>query len=207
MSKRGPRPDPAQAAKGYPGRRRSKANRDAEEAARVAALLAPIAPSAVDLPAMLQDPKYAPAAAVWRRIAPELRRTNRLTQADEFSFMQFCIYAQEWTAQTDDLHAKGFTQQIKTVAGGKMERRRPSTIDRQLAFDNGVKLSQKFGLTPVDMYDLFKGQRAAAETNPGLFGNREPGSPPPPKPEEMAPASRIGAMALHRSTPPGERPN
>ena len=208
MGKRGPKPDPTQAAKGYPGRRRTKADLAAEESSRIAALLAPIAPAVVDVPAMLQDPKYAPAAAVWRRIAPELRRTNRLTAADEFAFMQFCIYAQEWTAHTDDLHSKGFTQKIATVAGGKMERRRPSTFDRQQAFSNGAVLSAKFGLTPVDMYDLFKGQRAAAETNPGLFGKSEPGSPPPPKAEDQAPpASRVGSFGLHRSTPPGERPN
>jgi phage terminase small subunit len=142
-----------------------------------------------------------------RRLAPELRRTNRLSQADEFTFMQFCIYAQEWTAQTDDLHEKGFTQKIATVAGGKMERRRPSVFDRQQAFSNGMHLSAKFGLTPVDMYDLFKGQRAVVESNPTLFGKSEPGSPATPDPEAPPVASRVGSFGLHRSTPPGERPN
>lgn len=201
MGARGPKPDPAQAAKGYPGRRRSKADKAAQEASRVAALVAPVSAEVGALPAMLQEPKYAPAAEVWRRLAPELRRTNRLPRESEVLFLEFCIYAQEWVSQTDDLHTKGFTQRIKTVAGGTMERRRPMVLDRQQAFQNCLQLSPKFGLTPMDMYDLFKGQAAAAANNPGLFGQDRQA------PEPERPAGRIGGFGAHRSTPPPERPN
>ncbi len=193
---RGPKADPDQAAKGFPGRRRSKAQRAAERQARVEQLLAPRAASA-DLPEMLRDPKYAGAASLWRSLAPELRRTHRLPAESEFYFVQVCIYAQEWVEATDDLHAKGFSQQVTTVAGGKMERRRPKTFDRQQAFSNLQELSRKFGLTPTDMYDLFKGQAAVATNNPGLFGEDRK----PPEPERAA-TTRVGSLNAMRSAPP-----
>ena len=203
MSPRGPRPDPDQAAKGYPGRRRSKADRAAELAAQTARLLAP-GDAKADLPGMLTDAKYAPAAAVWRQLAPELRRTHRLPKEAEFFFVQLCVYAQEWVEATEDLHTKGFSQNISTVAGGKMERRRPKTLDRQQAYANCMELSGKFGMTPHDMYALFKGQAAVAPNNPGLFGDERKGPAPTPEPQ---PTSRIGSLGLQRSAPPGERVN
>ena len=217
MGTRGPKPDADQAAKGYPGRRKSRADKAAAEAAKVRKLLAPSAAQA-DLPAMLADPKYAPAAEVWRKLAPELRRTHRLPPEAEFQFVQFCIYAQEWVTVTDDLHLNGFTQQIKTVAGGKMERRRPISVDRQLAFDNCKDLSSRFGLTPTEMYSLFKGQAAVAPSNPGLFGEgRGAGAPAAQggdeleldgEPQPAAPAAgRIGSFGRLRSPPPGDLPN
>ncbi|HTK34562.1 MAG TPA: P27 family phage terminase small subunit [Caulobacteraceae bacterium] len=208
MGERGPAPDPDQAAKGFPGKRRSKAEKAALEQVRIAALLSPAVGATADLPALLQDPKYAAAAAVWRRLAPELRRTHRLPLESEFLFAQFCIYAQEWVQVTDDLHTKGFSQNINTVAGGKMERRRPKVFDRQQAFQNCTELSGRFGLTPADMYGLFKDQALVAARNPGLFGDDRkapaPGQDAPstePAPDVGQP-SRVGSMAGMRSPAP-----
>lgn len=200
MGARGPKADPAQAAKGFPGRRKSKAEKAAEESARLAKLLAPGEGGLVPLPVLLQDPKYAPAAALWKRLAPELRRTHRLPIEAEFYFAQLCIYGQEWVTATEDLHGpKGFSQSIATVAGGKMERRRPVTFDRQQAFSNLQLLSGRFGMTPMDMYDLFKGQALAAATNPGLFGEDRKGEQPAaPEPTN----GRLGGLSAMRSTPP-----
>lgn len=205
MGARGPKPDPAQAAKGYPGRRVAKADKVAADAAKLAALLAPSTNPEVNLPALLQDPKYQAAAVVWTRLAGELRRTHRLPKESEFFLVQLCIYAQEWVDATEDLHRVGFTQNVKTTTGGRMERRRPKTFDRQQAFSNMGELSRKFGLTPVDMYDLFKGQANAAATNPGLFGDER--SAPQPVEQQPVQTGRIGGLGALRSTPPGERPN
>jgi len=218
MGARGPKADPNQAAKGFPGRRKAKAKKVAITAAKLTRLLQPRAADA-ELPPLLQDPKYAPAAAVWRRVAPELRRTHRLPPESEFYFVQVCIYTQEWVSSTEDLHANGFTQDVQTVAGGTMERRRPKQFDRQQAYSNLMELSVKFGLTPNDMYSLFKGQAAVAMSNPGLFDEtrRAPVLPPAGQAadaetdEDAAPPpatpGRVGALAGMRSTPPGERPN
>ncbi len=204
MGERGPKPDADQAAKGYPGRRKSRADRAAIEAARVAVLLAPTV-AAAELPAMLADGKYAAAAAVWRKLAPELRRTHRLPKEAEDIFVMFCIYAQEWTTATEDLHTRGFTQSIKTVAGGRMERRRPQAQEREVARANVLELSGRFGLTPTDMHALFKGQAAVAANNPGLFGEDRRAAPEPDP--VIEPTTRIGSMSRLRSAPPGERPN
>lgn len=202
MGMRGPRPDPAQAAKGFPGRRKAKAQADAAKAAQVAEVTAPVEDAKADLPEMLKADRYAPAATVWRRLAPELKRTHRLPLESEFFFVQLCIYAQEWVDTTDDLHTHGFTQEVATVAGGKMERRRPKTLDRQQAYSNCLDLSARFGLTPHDLYSLFKGQAQVAATNPGLFGEgRQAEEPGPPT------SSRIGSLTRLRSEPPGGRPN
>lgn len=212
MGDRGPPPDPHQAAKGFPGKRKSKALRAAEQAAKIAALLAPSTGAVADLPAMLQDTKYAGAAAVWRRMAPELRRTHRLPPESEHIFLQLCIYLQEWVEATEDLHSRGFSQHISTVAGGKMERRRPKVFDRQQAFQNVQLLSGGFGLTPMDMYALFKDQALAMQKNPGLFGDERRTAAPAPasepaagEVEETPAASRIGSIDRMKSAPP--RPN
>lgn len=206
---RGPKPDPNQAAKGFPGRRKAKAKEAAAAAAHLVKLLAP-GSSLTDLPAILADKKYAPAAAVWRRLAPELRRTWRLPVEAEYGLVQFCIYWQEWVSATEDLHTNGFTQDVQTVAGDVMERRRPKTFDRQQAFSNIGELSVKFGLTPNDMYSLFKDQARVAETNPGLFGEGRKNDAPEPAAEADAPpavASRIGGLSARRSAPPPESLN
>lgn len=199
MGERGPRPDPDQAAKGFPGKRKSRALKAAEEAARVAQLLAPLIGPVAELPGMLQDVKFAPAAALWKRLAPELRSTHRLPKESEFIFVQLCIYAQEWVSMTEDLHDNGFTQSVETVKGGRMERRRPTTLDRQQAFNNVMDLSGRFGLTPHDLYSLFKDQAAAAVRNPGLFGEQRQEAPTP---ESDNQPGRIGGLNAFRSEPP-----
>ena len=197
MGARGPAPDPHQAAKGYPGRRRGKAKEAADRAAMGAALLAPRPVDDVDLPSMLRGELYEGAAHLWRKLAPVLRSTHRLPVESEHAFAMLCIYSQEWAVTTNDLHANGFAQSIKTVAGGKMERRRPMTLDRQQAFSNVLDLSRRFGLTPVDMYDLFKGQAAAATHNPGLFGDERQ-----ERPVDEVQETLVGSMAALRSGRP-----
>jgi hypothetical protein len=85
-----------------------------------------------------------------------------------------------------------------------MERRRPQVFDRQQAFSNIMVLSERFGLTPTDMYALFKGQALVAASNPGLFGDERKGPVPEPADDEEAPSptSRVGGMAALRSEPP-----
>lgn len=228
MGERGPKPDPDQAAKGYPGRRQAKADEAAQRAAKVAKLLEFRSAADVDVPPFLQDAMFDAAASIWRKLAPELRRTHRLPPESEINFMRFCVYAQEWFDATLDLHANGFEQHVGTVAGGSMERRRPKVFDRQQAHQDLMDLSADFGLTPGDMYVLFKGQAAVALTNPGLFTEGRKGLQAPALPFDQAgdidagddaegagasdqgaaSSSRIGGLAGMRSTPPGEpKPN
>lgn len=196
-----------QKAKGNPrsGGRETKAVKDRKARfAKVCELLAPVAGGLdVPPPAFLSEPGFEAALAVWRRLAPELKRTNRLPVDSREAFAVYCTNYAEWLEAQIDINDGGRTQRVKTVAGGVMERDRPAMRHRQQAFDNILKMSERFGLTPRDMYSLFKDQAAAAHNNPGLFGEQLPAPKPAEKaPETTAPAGVIGTAKLHKSAPP-----
>jgi phage terminase small subunit len=171
----GRRTDPpaVQKAKGSPGRRKSAVAKREEEIARVAELLgsAPADGSDPNAPPALIDrgPMFAAAIAVWKLMAPRLSPTHRLREHHRPLFAMFCVYYAEWVLANEDIAEKGTTQSVATVAGGKMERIRPIVKIRDSAFDQVLKLSARFGLTPSDEYDLFRSQQVAAALNPGLF--------------------------------------
>lgn len=173
-------PDPpgAQEAKGHPGRRVSAIRRREAEAERVAELLAAAPAEGIDPaapPALIdRGPLTAAAIAVWRDLAPKLASTHRLHPQHRPLFAIFCVYFAEWVIANEDVLRNGYTQSVKTVAGGRMERTRPIVAIRDKAFDQVMKLSDRFGLTPSDEYALFKDQAIAAAQNPGLF-DRRPG--------------------------------
>lgn len=209
----GRRADPpaVQKAKGNPGRRKGAVAKREEEIARVAEILAsaPADPADPNAPPALIDrgPMFAAAIAVWKLMAPRLSGTLRLQQQHRPIFAMFCVYYAEWVIANEEIVRHGLTQNVKTVAGGSMERIRPIVKIRELAFDQVLKLSARFGLTPSDEYDLFKSQQIAAALNPSLFGD---GPARHADKEDSAPApggSLVGALKGMDSAPPGQRPN
>lgn len=168
---KGRKADPLQAAKGHPGRRRSAVAKREDEAQRVAKLLAANASSDPSVPpaTLDQGPLYAGAVAVWKELAPRLARTHRLSDTHKPIFAMLCTYYADWVSLNDQLKREGRTQSVKTVAGGAMIRDHPAVRQSQQCFENVLKLSAQFGLTPHDEYDLFKNQALAFATNPGLF--------------------------------------
>jgi P27 family predicted phage terminase small subunit len=190
-------PPAVQKAKGNPGRRKSAVAKREAEIARVADILASAPADAADPnapPAMIdRGPLFAAAIAVWKLMAPKLSGTHRLQPQHRPLFAMFCVYYAEWVAANEDVMANGTTQSVPTIAGGpgsSMERIRPIVKIRDAAFDQVLKLSAKFGLTPTDEYDLFRQQQSAAFLNPGLFG-REPEKQ---KEESDAPPADAGGM-------------
>lgn len=199
-------PPEVQEAKGNPGRRKGKVKTRAANAQRIAELLSSAPTGDLLTPPILSDPMFAPALAVWRELAPGLAKTHRLPAESRMIFVQLCVYMAEWLEAQVDVAENGFTQKVKTVAGGVMERKRPVLDRRERAFDNVQRLSAQFGLTPHDMYALFKDQAGVATTNPGLFGRDD--KPANPVRDDAAPTkSVVGAAARLRSTPPPPRPN
>lgn len=197
-------------ARGYPGKRKSKADAALEQAARLAEMLAAAPAGSGDplAPPGFIDARSAPALRIWRDLAPTLVATGRLTEEDRFVFAQFCVYAGEWVAANEEVLNKGFAQRVKTVAGGYMERTRPAVAIRERAFDVVCKLAEKFGLTPRDRYSLFKDQSAAGLG--GLFGQSHPRPSGEADPEQGAAAGPaeddpIGLLGRMDSAPP--RPN
>lgn len=212
----GRRPDPPglQAAKGNPGKRQSKVKSRAAEAERIAVLLSSASTGDVLSPPILSDKMFAPALAVWRDLAPVLAKTHRLPKESHLIFVQLCVYMAEWLSAEVDIAENGYTQAVATVAGGVMERKRPVVDRREKAFENVMRLSGHFGLTPHDMYSMFKDQAQVAQTNPGLFdqgGSRATsGSIAAQTEEPDAPAARstvVGSAGRLRSAPPGTLPN
>lgn len=201
----GRRPDsPAmQKAKGNPGRRISRQQREAAERNAAAAELAaqPVGTS-VEPPERLRGENYAGALAVWRELGPELERTNRLQPVHRHAFAMFCIYIAEWWQACDDLAAGGRSQHVKTVAGGSMERDRPAVRWRAEAYSAAMDAAKHFGLTPREEYALFKDQSTVVRENPGLFGR---GSAAPDAANDAAPAGpikTIGRLSSLKSEPP-----
>lgn len=211
----GRRPDPPQVqkAKGNPGRRKSAVAKREEEIARVAKLLAdsPVDPANPLAPPAIIDrgPMSAAAIAVWEQMAPKLASTHRLQHHHRFIFAMFCVYFAEWVTANEDCLTKGLTQSVATVAGGSMERIRPIVKIRDAAFDQVMKLSPKFGLTPMDEYDLFKQQQIAAGLNPGLFDStpQKQSEAPTETPPAQGSGAMIGALKRLDSKPPANQVN
>ena len=158
------RPDPPelQAEKGYPRRRQSKTDKQIAQAEEIAALLA-AAPHEGGLspPALLMDPRCAGALKVWREYAPQLTRLHLLRDTDRHTFAVFCVAVAEYTEAHLDIITKGYSQAVPAVAGGKMERLRPSVKRREAAQATIMELATRFGLTPTDYYNLMHRQSQA----------------------------------------------
>lgn len=205
-------PPALQKAKGNPGRRKSAVAKRQEEIERVAKLLAdaPADPADPNAPPALIDrgPKFKASIAVWKLLAPKLSTTHRLQPQHRPLFAVFCVYFAEWALAQEDIAKNGHVQDVKTTVGGSMERIRPIVKIRDAAFDQLMKLSPKFGLTPTDEYALFKDQQVAALLNPGLFDDRPDrpapaaDAPPPAAEEAAAQGSLIGAGKRMDSAPP-----
>jgi P27 family predicted phage terminase small subunit len=218
----GRRPDGpgVQAAKGHPGKRKSKVKERLTQVEHVAKLLAEAPASGPDVlspPAFIADAKSNGALAVWKQLAPRLRETHRLSPTHRLTFAMFCSYFAEWVWAQADIETNGYTQTVPLTGNhGVMERLRPSVKIREIAFGAVMDLSKNFGLTPTDEYALFAHQRLAAGNNPGLFDT--PNAPAQPAdgradpldgdPPEAATPRLVGGLgALDSEPPPGRRPN
>lgn len=173
-----------QAAKGFPGKRRTKVERAIAEAERLADLLAsapaqgddPLSP-----PRYITDKRLKPALAVWQDYAPQLAGIHLLTPLDRHTFAILCVYMGEFVAANEEILRKGYSVNVKTVSGDKMPRENPAVSRRDLAVKVVLELSKRFGLTPLDRYGLFKDQPQMPAS--ALFGRagaqvpREAGEP------------------------------
>jgi len=207
-----------QAARGNPSKiakgRLAKAIAEAERQAKLLAL--PRADETSDSPpAYLEDPRLAPAMAVWREYAPRLDKLHLLARLDRHTFALFCVYAGEFVVANEDVLVKGYSARVKTISGDHMLRENPSVSRRDFAAKMVLELSSKFGLTPADRNKLLRdgAMRFDDET---LFGRVLPilqpdasrvgesaAAPPAPGNESAA----IGSMSQFDSVPPGAKPN
>ncbi|WP_424360240.1 phage terminase small subunit P27 family [Methylocystis parvus] len=199
-----------QALKGSPGKRMTKAERQAAEATAIAELLAATpaeSGGALSPPAFLADPRCAAALSVWRDYAPKLSRLNILGELDRFTFSLFCVYAGEFVTAQQDILKNGYAVTVKTYGGEGAARPfiNPSVKRRDTAFAIVAKMAENFGLTPADRLKLLQSQ--AANPLGGLFGGAPSAGQAPTAPEAPAAPEAddeiIGAAGRFDSPPPG----
>ncbi|PVM90672.1 P27 family phage terminase small subunit [Caulobacter endophyticus] len=204
----GRRPQSAaeQHAKGNPGKRLSKADRQRQESERIAGLMAAAPASSEDplAPPAFLDERFAPALVIWREYAPKLAATNRLGDMHRHTFALFCVYMGEWVTANEEIITKGPTQVIRNVSGSNREVDRPAVARRATAFSAVMELSEHFGFTPQDEYALMKTQQTVVQL--GLFGGSQPAAGATPHPEQPAAATPtedpIGILGRMDSAPP-----
>jgi len=163
--------------------RLSKEELAAVEAKRLAALLAQAAPEhegELAPPAFINDPRLAPALAVWRELAPQLTKSGRLHQLDRFTFAMLCYWQGEFVAAMDDRLKRGTWFMVKAVSGGALPRKNPSVDREAYAYEQVMALSVKFGLTPLDRVALLKARRdnLTDEDDVDLFKPATTATPP-----------------------------
>lgn len=202
---------------GHPGKRKSKTEKAIAEAERQAKLLAlPRAAETADAaPAYLDDPRLAPALAVWNEYAPRLDRLHLLAQLDRHTFALFCIYAAEFVVANEDVLTKGYSVLVKTISGDKMPRENPSVGRRDHAAKMVIEMSSKFGLTPSDRNKLLRDGamrldeqtlfgRVMEQPQPAVAADQADEKPMPAPGHDTA---AIGSMSNFDSVPPGAKPN
>lgn len=210
-----PRGDPHdQAAMGHPGKRKSKTEKAIAEAERLAKLLAAprdASETSDAPPAYLEDPRMAPAMAVWREYAPRLDKLHLLARLDRHTFALFCVYAGEFVAANEDILLRGYSVNVKTVSGDRMPRENPSVSRRDFAAKMILDLSSKFGLTPDDRNKLLRAGALQFDSET-LFGRALPQNDAIEAPVVDAPLERpavegsaIGSLASFDSVPPGAK--
>jgi P27 family predicted phage terminase small subunit len=196
-------PPELQAAKAYPGKRRSKTDRQIADAEALASLLAAAPAESDDAlapPALLNDGRLLPALTIWREYAPRLAKLNLFAPLDRHSFAIFCVYYADFVAAQADINANGFSRLVKTVSGDRMPRNNPAVDRRDTAVKFILEFSKRFGLTPLDRLDLIGKQ--AGGLGGGLFD--QPGAPK--QPSKDAPQAEDGIVGLANrfdSPPPG----
>ena len=199
---------------GHPGKRKTKTEKAIAEAERQGKLLAlPRDGETSDSPpAYLEDPRLAPALAVWREYAPRLDKLHLLARLDRHTFALFCVYAGEFVVACEDILIKGYSVRVRTVSGDYMPRENPSVSRRDFAAKMVLDLSSKFGLTPADRNKLLR-DGALQMDSETLFGRALPQTDVAPAAGETPPApvhhdaAAIGSLGAFDSPPPGAKPN
>lgn len=132
------------------------------EADRLAALLSAAPPETdqhLSPPAYIKDARLAPALAMWRELEKSLLGTGRLSTVDRSTFAALCYWHSEWITAIDDIQDRGYSFMVRAISGGERPWRNPSVERRDTAWDQILKLSERFGLTPLDRIVLNKGKQ------------------------------------------------
>lgn len=198
-----------EAAKGFPGRRRSKVEQEIEAAARAAEAQAPTSDEPFPLPEEFKRAPsyYAAAILIWRQQSDVLKAAGRRRPGYRNALARYCMWQQFFMAAGEqlrkDLPRGGAAVKVKKGDGETVIRTHPN-IDFMAKAETALRLLEaEFGFTPVRDQDLLRVESFNASQGKLPLGGAAPGSKPAPGSQPNAFADPIGIMNDTDSPPPG----
>ncbi|WP_377299733.1 P27 family phage terminase small subunit [Rhizobium sp. SGZ-381] len=197
-----------QAAKGFPGRRRSLVEKEIEAAAEAAAALPATSDDPFPLPAEFRKAPtyYAKAIEIWRQQSDVLKVAGRRRPGYRQALTRYCMWMQFFLSAGEqlrkDLPRGGAAIKVKKGDGETVIRTHPN-IDFMGKAETSLRLLEaEFGFTPARDQDLLR-----VESFNSSQGNLFPGVPHPGSKQNEAHkddyADPIGLMNDTDSPPPG----
>ncbi|OMQ44937.1 P27 family phage terminase small subunit [Ensifer sp. 1H6] len=201
-----------QAAKGFPGRRRGKVEKEIEAAAEAAAAQPATAADPFPIPdEFLKAPAYwAMAIKIWKEQSEVLRTAGRRRPGYRRALARYCIWSQLFIASSEQVRKQvpngGTTVKVKLGHGEFVYRTHPS-IDFMAKAETALRLlDAEFGFTPVRDQDLVRVESFNASQGKLPLGGAHPASPAARA--DRPPASDpMDLMNGSDSQPPGALPN
>lgn len=203
-----------QAAKGYPGRRRKKVEKEMEAAAEAAEQQPATVEDPYPVPAIFKNaPAYwKEATKTWEQCAAVLKTAGRRRPGYRAALTRYCIWTQLYLASAERLRKDcpdgGTTYKQKLGHGDTTIRTHPS-VDFMGKAETALRLlDAEFGFTPMRDQDLIKVETFNAGQGRLPLGGSHPQSAAP-KQESGAPAGDdpMDLMNGSDSVPPGGLPN
>lgn len=199
-----------QAAKGYPGRRRGKVEKEIEAAAEAAAAQPATAADPFPIPEeFLKAPVYwGVAIKVWKEQAEVLRSAGRRRPGYRRALARYCMWSQFFFAAGEqlrkDLPKGGASIKVKKGDGEWVTRIHPN-IDFMAKAETALRLlDAEFGFTPVRDQDLVRVESFNAGQGKLPLGGAHPSQPA--RPAATGPiADPMDLMNGSDSPPPGMR--
>lgn len=205
-----------QAAKGFPGRRKSAVEKEIAAVAAAAEAVPPTASDPFPLPpTFVKAPAYwAEAARIWRAQSEVLRVSGRRRPGYANALARYCIWSQFFLAASEqlrrDLPKGGATVKVKKGDGEFVYRTHPN-IELMGKAETALRLLEaEFGFTPVRDQDLLRVESFNATQGKFNFDTPRGGAE---KPVDGAHDQRdefddpMDLMTATDSRPPGSLPN
>lgn len=203
-----------QAAKGFPGRRQGKVEKEIAAAADAAAAMPATADNPFPIPPVfLKAPVYwAEAIRVWKEKSDVLKAAGRRRPGYRHTLARYCMWSQLFFAAGEqlrkDLPKGGATVKVKKGDGEFVFRTHPN-IDFMAKAETALRLlDAEFGFTPMRDQDLVRVESFNASQGrlplDGTASGQKTGENGSGQPETVDPMELMNSAD---SPPPGTRPN
>ncbi len=199
-----------QAAKGFPGRRKSAVEKEIATAAEAAEAMPATAENPFPIPHVFtRAPVYwAEAIRIWGEKSEVLKAAGRRRPGYRHTLARYCMWSQFFFAAGEqlrrDLPKGGASIRVKKGDGEFVTRTHPN-IEFMAKAETALRLlDAEFGFTPVRDQDLVRVESFNAGQGKLPLGGRDPSSGARPQQPVEDP---MDLMNSADSAPPGARPN